>query len=42
MISKIKNKVLSMWQNRRYRQIWQDHKICTVIIAVLVVAYIIK
>ena len=41
MISKIKNKVLSMWQNRRYRQIWQDHKLCISAIVVIIAAAII-
>jgi hypothetical protein len=41
MINKIKNKVLSIWQNRRYRQIWSDHKICITAIAVVIVAAII-
>mgnify|MGYP003666183228 FL=1 len=41
MINEIKNKVLSIWQNRRYRQIWNDHKICITAIAVVVVAAII-
>ena len=39
--NEIKNKVLSIWQNRRYRQIWNDHKICITVIAVVVVAAII-
>ena len=34
MINEIENKVLSAWQNRRYRQLWQDHKICIVAVAV--------
>ena len=40
MIDKIKN----VWQNKRskYREIWKNHKVCTTIIAVLIVAYIIK
>jgi hypothetical protein len=40
MIDKIKN----VWQNKRskYREIWKNHKVCTIIIAVLIVAYIIK
>jgi len=41
MISKIKNKVLNMWQNRRYRQIWKDHKLCISAIVVIIVAAII-
>jgi len=40
MISIIKN----IWQSKRskYREIWKNHKVCTIIIAVLAVAYIIK
>jgi len=40
MISKIKN----IWQSKRskYREIWKNHKVCTIIIAALIVAYIIK
>lgn len=40
MIDKIKN----MWQSKRskYREIWKNHKVATIIIAVLIVAYIIK
>ncbi len=41
MISKIKNKVLSIWQNRRYRQIWQDHRVCIIAVVVVIVAAII-
>jgi hypothetical protein len=42
MIKELKNKALNMWQSRRYRQVWQDHKVCVIAIAVLVVALIIK
>ena len=41
MISEIKNKVLNVWQNRRYRQIWQDHKLCISAIVVIIAAAII-
>jgi len=39
--NKILDKVLGIWQNRRYRQIWNDHKICITAIAVVIVAAII-
>jgi len=41
MINEIKNKVLSAWQNRRYRQLWQDHKICIIAVAVILAGAII-
>ena len=41
MINKIKNKVLSIWQNRRYRQLWQDHKLCISAIIFVIAAAII-
>ena len=42
MIKELKNKALNMWQRRKYRQAWEDHKVCVIAIAVLVVALIIK
>ena len=39
--NKILDKVLGIWQNRRYRQICNDHKICITAIAVVIVAAII-
>ena len=42
MIANIKNKILNIWQSRRYRQIWQDHKVCVIVIAVLALALIVK
>mgnify|MGYP001276450653 FL=1 len=41
MIGKIKNKVLNVWQNRRYRQLWQDHKLCISAIILVIAAAII-
>jgi hypothetical protein len=39
MINKIKN----IWQSKRskYREIWKNHKTCTIIIAVVIIAAII-